>query len=361
MDECFSEEPVALVSNQELSRKMDRQALRLLGYPNVTALSSSSAAVDFIVKLCPVLVVAGGPLDDMDCIAFLRALKASRKQNPPVVVVTQENREQYVLDAIVAGCSGYVLRPYTMETFGKHIENAIALKSFLEIEQEQLLVAQELLDAGDHDAAIAEFDEVLESGDEAQRYFNQGIKALGQKKYGQAIIAFNKALKLSELFAEAYKGMAEAYRGKGDLSKYEENLKRAAEIFAQQDRFEETKLIFADILKVHSSAINPYNSLGVALRKRGDLHGAINAYKQAIALTPNDENVYFNIAKACYTAGQPARAKKYAAEALRLNPGFCEAQRLISVLQGRPHAAAQADECPAPSRDNGAWNTELDQ
>jgi len=358
MDTGVIDHPVVLVSNNEQTRKVDRQALKLLGYVNITVLAAGAAAVEYIAGQRPALVVACGEVDGMDGCEFVRQVRRAGRKMPPVVVLTSENREQHVLDAIAAGCSGYVLRPYTLSTIGKHLEQAGGQSEFLDIEQEQLGVAQELLEAGDFDAALEEYDEVISATDEAQRYFNQGIKALGNKKYGQAIIAFNKALKICELFAEAFQGMAEAYKGKGDLGKYEANLKRAADIFAQQDRFEETKLIFADILKMHSSAINPYNSLGVALRQKGDLAGAIQAYKQAIALTPDDENIYFNIAKACFTFGQREKAKKYIREALDLNPEFHEARRLLAVLQGK---AAPTPE-PETDRSHGsAWKTVIDE
>lgn len=354
----FIDEPVILVSSSEQTRKLDRQALKLLGYLNVTVLTSGAAAVENIVAQRPALVVTCGDMDDMDGGTFLNQVRKTGKNRPPVVVLTSENREQHVLDAIAAGCSGYVLRPYTLSTIGKHLEQAASQGEFLEIEQEQLGIAQSLLEAGDFDAAIEEYDEVISATDEAQRYFNQGIKALGNKKYGQAIIAFNKALKICELFAEAFKGMAEAYKGKGDFGKYEENLKRAAEIFAQQDRFEETKLIFADILKMHSSAINPYNSLGVALRQKGDFPGAIQAYKQAIALTPDDENIYFNIAKAYFSSGHKDKAKRYIKEALELNPEFHEARRLLAVLQGKDAPTA---ECVSDRSHGSAWQTVIDE
>jgi len=350
---------VTLVCKNELIRKVDRQALKLLGYMKVTVLAEGAAAVEHIVAHRPSLVVTSGDMDDMDACELTRQLRRAGSNMPPVVVLTSENREQDVLDAITAGCGGYVLRPYNLGTIRKHLEQARSLAEFTEIELEQLGVAQGLLEAGDFNAALEEYEEVLTATDEAQRYFNQGIKALGNKKYGQAIIAFNKALRLSELYGEAYKGMAEAYKGKGDMGQYEKNLNLAAEIFAQQDRFDETKQIFADILKIQSEAINPYNSLGVTLRKKGDFTGSIQAYKQALALTPEDENIHYNIAKACYTAGQEDKAKKYIEEALNLNPEFMEARRLLAAITGKkvqaaPPAASARAQC-------SAWKTVIDE
>lgn len=334
MEKAVIKGTVALVSQNELTRKVDRRALKLLGCSDVVVLPSGARAVEYIPGKNPSLVLASGDTEDMDSYELLYNLRKAGRNLPPVVLVTSENHEQAVIDAIVAGCSGYVLRPYTLGTFRRHIEQARSIGKFLEIEVEQLGLAKQLLDDGEFDEAIAEYGEVLGTDDEAQQYFNKGIEALVKKQYGKAIIAFKRALKICELFAEAYKGMAEAYKGKGEMDKYEENLKRAAEIFAQQDRFEETKKTFAEILKIHTTAMNPYNTLGVTLRKHGDYTGAINAYMQGIALTPLDENIHYNIAKAYHASGNDDLAYKAIVEALDLNPNFLEARRLKSIITG---------------------------
>ena len=135
--------------------------------------------------------------------------------------------------------------------------------------------------------------------------------------------------------ARAYKGLADAYKGKGELERCKQYLQRAAEVYAQFDRLEETKRIFIEILKYESNVPNPFNTLGVQLRKQGDYPAALHAYKQALQLTPEDENVYFNIAKAQYYMGDLDEAAGSITRALELAPDFTEAMKLYRRIFGR--------------------------
>ena len=98
--------------------------------------------------------------------------------------------------------------------------------------------------------------------------------------------------------------------GKGEMERYKSYLQKAAEVHAQFDRMEEAKNLFIEVLKQDSDAPNPYNTLGVKLRRNGDYPGAVHAYKRAIVLSPKDENIYYNLAKAYYYMGEVKKAQE---------------------------------------------------
>ena len=214
------------------------------------------------------------------------------------------------------------------------MSSALKVSTFTEIEEQQIADAKHLLAQGRFDDAIEEFEEILAMQDEAQKYYDMGCRQLVKQRYGQAIVLFNKAIKINELFAEAYHGLAEAYRGKGDGEKYAYYLKQAASTYAQFDRLEEVKELFIEILKVDSTATNPFNTLGVNLRRQDDYKGALRAYKQALELSPSDENIYFNMAKAYYLMGDDEHSVEVLTTALRINSGFTEAVKLYERLSG---------------------------
>ena len=108
---------------------------------------------------------------------------------------------------------------------------------------------------------------------------------------------------------------------------------------------------------MESEAPNPFNSLGVQLRRKGDHAGAVKAYKRALELTPDDENVYFNLAKAFVFTNNKESAETNLRKALSLNGEFDEARAMFEKLTGQqwePSATARVPERrPASELDSG--------
>lgn len=331
---------VALVGNIEVHTKRDAATISMFGAQNVIAFSEGTRAIDYLADNPVDLVLCDSTLDDMTGIKFAQIIRKNMAGHPlPIIMVTLENRKDHVLDSIAAGCIGYILRPYSIDTFEKYLVLAEQLDSYPEIEEMELQEAKDMVERGDFDDAIEAFEELISYQDEAQKYYDMGCQFMVQSKYGKAIVSFKKAVKINDLFAEAYKGLAEAYKGKGDIETFKKYLKKAADVHAQFDRLEETKSLFIEILKYDSDTPNPFNSLGVTLRKQGDYPGAIHAYKQALELTPQDENIHFNMAKALYFMGHMEEAAKEVASALTMNPGFREANKLYQRIHGKPWEA----------------------
>lgn len=328
---------VLILTDTEVHAKRDLATMKEFGAQKVTTFNSGVDAVDYISDNHVDLVLCDSELADMSGIKFSQIIRTNMSGRPlPIIMVTLENRKDHVLDSIAAGCIGYILRPYSLDTFEKYLVLANQLDNYPEIEEMELQEAKGMVERGDFDDAIEAFEELISYQDEAQKYYDMGCQFMMQGKYGKAIVAFKKAVKINDLFAEAYKGLADAYKGKGDLEAFKRFIKKAADIHAQFDRLEETKKLFIEILKYDSDTPNPYNTLGVNLRKQGDYPGALHAYQQALELTPNDENIYFNMAKALYFMGKLEEASSQVNMALKMNPGFREADKLYQRIHGKP-------------------------
>ena len=333
---------ILILTDVEVHAKRDLATIKTFGPKDVRIFTSGAAAVDHIAEHGADLIFCDSTLSDMTGVKFTQIVNQNMSGRPmPIIMVTLENRKDHVLDSIAAGCIGYILRPYSLDTFEKYLILANQLDSYPEIEEMELREAQDMVARGDFDDAIEAFEELISEQDEAQKYYDMGCRYMAEGKYGKAIVSFKKAVKINDLFAEAYKGLAEAYRERGDLDSFKEYMKRAADVHAQFDRLEETRALFIEILKFDADTPNPFNSLGVKLRKQGDYPGAIHAYGQALELTPEDENIHFNMAKALYFMGklEPASAKVEAA--LRMNPDFAEAHKLYQRIHGKPWVPAK--------------------
>lgn len=338
---------VVIVSRNDDHAKRDRRSLAPFRPRRVEQFASAAAAMEFLAANRVDMVLLDDLIEDMDAPRFLRLLRRDRKlSRVPVVMITTQSQRDKVLDAIAAGCAGYILRPYSEETFAKHVLRGCQVERVTEIEEQQLEDAREMVAMGNFDDAIEAFEEIISEQNMAEKYYDMGCRCLVRQKYGQAIIAFKKAIKINDLFAEAYKGLADAYKGKGDLEDFKRYLQKAAEIHAQFDRMEQTKELFIEILKYDPNTPNPFNTLGVKLRKSGDIPGALHAYNQALSLTPDDENIHFNMSKAYYFLGNTEQAADCVINALEINPDFEEGRKLYRKLLGRdyprPSPAAHA-------------------
>ena len=326
---------------------LDRKLAKQLKFREVHAFPSLAEARSTLMANTEQILVVDSLLRDMDGCECMRTIHRDRDiRATAMVMITTESSEPYVLSAISAGAGGYVIRPYSLETMERHIKTAWQSSTVDEIEDEQLSRAQNLISQHQFDEAIEEFSELVSDEDEALSFFNKGMEHLRQNKFGKAILAFNKALALNKMYAEAYRGLAHAHKGKGDVAQYQEFLKKSADIFALQDKLHELKEVFVEILKADPDAVNPYNTMGVNLRRSGDYMGALHAYNQALMVTPNDENLMYNIAKAYIYAGDNEKAADHLRRALRLRPDFIEANTLLCSVSsedtGIPPAGGDA-------------------
>ena len=330
----------------------DRGILKRLKFREVTAFSSLRLARRHLEIGKPDMALVDSALEDMDGCECLRAIKKDRKLPiKALVMVTADSRRHRVLEAIAAGCAGYVIRPYSIETLERHMRAAWNSLLVDEIDQLQLDQAKSHLQRQEYDLAISEFEEVLGEAEEALGYFKRGMEYLRQGKFGKAILSFNKAVALNDMYAEAYQGLAHAHKGKGNEEQYLEFLKRSGELYAQQDKLQEVKEVFVEILQADPEAVNPYNTLGVRLRRSGDHAGALRAYSQALEVTPDDENLHYNIAKAYLHAGDMSHAVEHLDTALRLRPDFQEAMDLAVKIEAG-QTAGEEEYAPAQRPDS---------
>lgn len=340
---------ILIVSAEEVHARRDQASIAAFAPDAVTILESGAEAVDYLSENPVDLILCDSILSDMEGIRFVQILKRNMSLKMlPVIMITLENRKQHVLDAIAAGCVGYILRPYALDTFEKYLLSTAEINTYPEIEELQLAEAKDMVRRGNFDEAIDTFEEILSIQEEAQKYYDLGCDYLLKELYGKAIIAFKKAVKINDLFAEAYKGLAEAYMGRGDEQTYARYMHKASEVFAQFDRMEEAKAAFIEVLKYERDIPNPYNSLGVRLRKQGDYKGATHAYCRALELTPEDENIFYNLGKAYYFMGEIEDAGEAVTSALNLNPRFPEAEKLYTRIFNSTFTPDP--DAPAPSR-----------
>jgi tetratricopeptide (TPR) repeat protein len=92
------------------------------------------------------------------------------------------------------------------------------------------------------------------------------------------------------------------------------------------------------------SDIRTFNQLGIALRKQGKWKEAIEEYKKAQKVSPEDENLFYNIAMAQAEGKQYVKAGSNLDSALKLNPDFYKLDPVIAYNFGLIYSKAKDTE-----------------
>lgn len=77
------------------------------------------------------------------------------------------------------------------------------------------------------------------------------------------------------------------------------------------------------------------NRMGMSLRKAGDLAEAERYYQAAMALSPSDDHLFFNMARLRFDQGDFTGAAEFLDKALDLNPQLHEAKRFRKFIEKR--------------------------
>jgi len=139
---------------------------------------------------------------------------------------------------------------------------------------------------------------------------------LEKKEYHAAAFEFGHASKLDGKNLQAHLGKGKAHMGLGEVDQAKESFQKMSQIDTLYDL--ENKHIF--------------NEYGIELR-RGEMYDlAIENYQKAISIDPEDEALYFNIARAYKESDREAEAVKNLEKALSLKPDFREARMLRDAI-----------------------------
>lgn len=139
---------------------------------------------------------------------------------------------------------------------------------------------------------------------------------LDKKEYNAAAFEFGQAIKADGENLDAHLGKGKAHIGLGEVDKARETFAKMSEIDSLYDK--ENKHLF--------------NEYGIELRKGKMYDMAIENYQKAIEIDPEDEALYFNLARAYQENGEMDNAGENLKKALSMNPEFNEAKLLLSAL-----------------------------
>ncbi|HQK99386.1 MAG TPA: tetratricopeptide repeat protein [Smithellaceae bacterium] len=130
------------------------------------------------------------------------------------------------------------------------------------------------------------------------------------------------------------KGQSIGMMGLDNLNEEDQQKAVAMVAYVEQGELAALRKLVEENDQLAALVMDFYNDGGIELRKSGDIDQAVHEYKKALSISPDDEHLYYNLARAYIEDGQRKNARKAIEEALKLNPDFSEGAALAQYIEG---------------------------
>ena len=115
---------VLVVDDFATMRRIVKGVLKQLGFSKIVEAQDGSDALDMLKKEKIGLIVSDWNMPNMTGLDLLKAVRGDDSlKGIPFVMVTAEGMKENVVEAVKAGVSNYVVKPFTPETFSGKIES----------------------------------------------------------------------------------------------------------------------------------------------------------------------------------------------------------------------------------------------
>jgi two-component system chemotaxis response regulator CheY len=117
---------VLVVDDFATMRRIVKGVLKQLGFNKIVEAEDGSAALEELKKDSIGLIVSDWNMPKMTGLDLLKAVKKDDSlKEIPFIMVTAEGQRENVIEAVKAGVSNYVVKPFTPEIFGEKLEKVL--------------------------------------------------------------------------------------------------------------------------------------------------------------------------------------------------------------------------------------------
>jgi two-component system, chemotaxis family, chemotaxis protein CheY len=115
---------VLVVDDFATMRRIVKGVLKQLGYSKIVEAQDGSDAFDVLKKEEVGLIVSDWNMPNMTGLDLLKAVRGDDSlKGIPFVMVTAEGMKENVVEAVKAGVSNYIVKPFTPEAFTEKIQS----------------------------------------------------------------------------------------------------------------------------------------------------------------------------------------------------------------------------------------------
>lgn len=114
---------ILVVDDFATMRRIVKSSLKTLGFSNIIEAEDGKVALKELEKDKIGLIVSDWNMPNMTGIEFLRAVRSDERfKDTPFIMVTAEGQKQNVVEAVNAGVSNYIIKPFSPETLGAKLK-----------------------------------------------------------------------------------------------------------------------------------------------------------------------------------------------------------------------------------------------
>ncbi len=120
---------ILIVDDMSTMRRVLKAALKEIGYENSVESENGKDALEKLRQEPYDFVISDWTMPEMSGLDLLKEIRKDPALNRiPVLMVTAESKKQNVLDAIQAGVTNYIVKPFTAETLKEKIDKIFEKK-----------------------------------------------------------------------------------------------------------------------------------------------------------------------------------------------------------------------------------------
>jgi two-component system, chemotaxis family, chemotaxis protein CheY len=116
---------ILLVDDSRTIRKIQIKILAQLGLTDVVEANDGVEALAKISTDKPDLILLDWNMPNMDGLSFLKILRGGGVKTPVIMVATEAERSR-ILEAVEAGVTNYVVKPFTPKVLGQKVKETMA-------------------------------------------------------------------------------------------------------------------------------------------------------------------------------------------------------------------------------------------
>ncbi|MFA5902533.1 MAG: chemotaxis response regulator CheY [Desulfobacula sp.] len=117
---------VLIVDDFATMRRILKNILKQLGFKNLVEADDGTSAWDILQGQSIDLIISDWNMPKMTGLELLKKVRASDNyKRTPFLMVTAEAQKQNVIEAVQAGVSNYVVKPFTAEAISDKLEKIL--------------------------------------------------------------------------------------------------------------------------------------------------------------------------------------------------------------------------------------------